>query len=213
MRIRWHGHSCFEIAGSTVVVTDPHDGKSIGIRTPKVTADVVLVSHDHFDHNCSRVVKGPDAAVMTEPIMTVDRGVRIEGFEAYHDDQGGRKRGKVTLFKFELDGLSFCHLGDLGHVVDDSTAEHLAGVDILFVPVGDVFTIGPEAALQVIDKIRPRIAVPMHYRTQGLSLSIRPLQDFFALLDGRHVVKVGNEIDFAEDDLPESGTDFWVFSE
>lgn len=213
MRIRWHGHSCFEIAGSTVVVTDPHDGKSIGIRTPKVTADVVLVSHDHFDHNCSRVVKGPDAAVITEPIMTVDRGVRIEGFEAYHDDQGGSKRGKVTLFKFELDGLSFCHLGDLGHVVDDSTAEHLAGVDILFVPVGDVFTIGPEAALQVIDKIRPKIAIPMHYRTQGLSLSIRPLQDFLALLDGSHIVKVGNEIDFVAEDLPESGTDFWVFSE
>ncbi|MCJ7489526.1 MAG: MBL fold metallo-hydrolase [Thermoplasmata archaeon] len=213
MRIRWHGHACFEIAGSTVVVTDPHDGRSIGIKPPKVTADVVLVSHDHFDHNCSRLVKGPDAVVVTEPVMTLDKGVRVEGFEAYHDDQGGRKRGKVTLFKFELDGISFCHLGDLGHVVDDSTAEHLAGVNILFVPVGDVFTIGPEAALRVIDKIRPRIAVPMHYRTQGLSLSIRPLQDFLALLDDSRVVKVGNEIDFAADDLPESGTEFWVFSE
>ena len=84
---------------------------------------------------------------------------------------------------------------------------------ILFVPVGDVFTIGPEAALRVIDKIRPRIAVPMHYRTQGLSLSIRPLQDFLALLDDSRVVKVGNEIDFVADDLPESGTEFWVFSE
>ena len=213
MRIRWHGHACFEIAGSTIVVTDPHDGRSIGIKPPKVTADVVLVSHDHFDHNCSRLVKGPDAVVVTEPVMTLDKGVRIEGFEAYHDDQGGRKRGKVTLFKFELDGISFCHLGDLGHVVDDSTAEHLAGVNILFVPVGDVFTIGPKAALRVIDKIRPRIAVPMHYRTQGLSLSIRPLQDFLALLDDSRVVKVGNEIDFAADDLPESGTEFWVFSE
>ncbi len=213
MRIRWHGHACFEIAGSAVVVTDPHDGRSIGIKPPKVTADVVLVSHDHFDHNCSRLVKGPDAVVVTEQVMTLDKGVRVEGFEAYHDDQGGRKRGKVTLFKFELDGISFCHLGDLGHVVDDSTAEHLAGVNILFVPVGDVFTIGPEAALRVIDKIRPRIAVPMHYRTQGLSLSIRPLQDFLALLDDSRVVKVGNEIDFAADDLPESGTVFWVFSE
>ena len=213
MRIRWHGHACFEIAGSTVVVADPHDGRSIGIKPPKVTADVVLVSHDHFDHNCSRLVKGPDAVVVTEPVMTLDKGVRVEGFEAYHDDQGGRKRGKVTLFKFELDGISFCHLGDLGHVVDDSTAEHLAGVNILFVPVGDVFTIGPEAALRVIDKIRPRIAVPMHYRTQGLSLSIRPLQDFLALLDDSRVVKVGNEIDFVADDLPESGTEFWVFSE
>ncbi|MGB2582382.1 MAG: MBL fold metallo-hydrolase [Thermoplasmata archaeon] len=213
MRIRWHGHACFEIAGSTIVVTDPHDGRSIGIKPPKVTADVVLVSHDHFDHNCSRLVKGPDAVVVTEPVMTLDKGVRVEGFEAYHDDQGGRKRGKVTLFKFELDGISFCHLGDLGHVVDDSTAEHLAGVNILFVPVGDVFTIGPEAALRVIDKIRPRIAVPMHYRTQGLSLSIRPLQDFLALLDDSRVVKVGNEIDFDADDFPESGTEFWVFSE
>ncbi|MGB2826550.1 MAG: MBL fold metallo-hydrolase [Thermoplasmata archaeon] len=213
MRIRWHGHACFEIAGSTIVVTDPHDGRSIGIKPPKVTADVVLVSHDHFDHNCSRLVKGPDALVVTEQVMTLDKGVRVEGFEAYHDDQGGRKRGKVTLFKFELDGISFCHLGDLGHVIDDSTAEHLAGVNILFVPVGDVFTIGPEAALRVIDKIRPRIAVPMHYRTQGLSLSIRPLQDFLALLDDSRVVKVGNEIDFAADDLPESGTEFWVFSE
>lgn len=194
-------------------MTDPHDGRSIGIKPPKVTADVVLVSHDHFDHNCSRLVKGPDAVVVTEQVMTLDKGVRVEGFEAYHDDQGGRKRGKVTLFKFELDGISFCHLGDLGHVVDDSTAEHLAGVNILFVPVGDVFTIGPEAALRVIDKIRPRIAVPMHYRTQGLSLSIRPLQDFLALLDDSRVVKVGNEIDFAADDLPESGTEFWVFSE
>lgn len=194
-------------------MTDPHDGRSIGIKPPKVTADVVLVSHDHFDHNCSRLVKGPDAVVVTEQVMTLDKGVRVEGFEAYHDDQGGRKRGKVTLFKFELDGISFCHLGDLGHVVDDSTAEHLAGVNILFVPVGDVFTIGPEAALRVIDKIRPRIAVPMHYRTQGLSLSIRPLQDFLALLDDSRVVKVGNEIDFAADDLPESGTVFWVFSE
>ncbi len=213
MRIRWHGHACFEVAGSTVVATDPHDGRSIGIKPPKVTADVVLVSHDHFDHNCSRLVKGPDAAVVTEPIMTVDKGVRIEGFEAYHDDQGGRKRGKVTLFRFELDGLSFCHLGDLGHIVDDSTAEHLAGVDVLFVPVGDVFTIGPEAALRVVEKIRPRIAVPMHYRTQGLSLSIRPLQDFLALVDDSRVVKVGNEMDFAAEDLPESGTEFWVFSE
>ncbi len=213
LHIRWHGHACFEIAGSTVVVTDPHDGRSIGIKPPKVTADVVLVSHDHFDHNCSRLVKGPDAMVVTEPVMTFDKGVRIEGFEAYHDDQGGRKRGKITLFKFELDGVSLCHLGDLGHAVDDSTAEHLRGVDILFVPVGDVFTIGPETALRVIDKICPRIAVPMHYRTQGLSLSIRPLQDFLALIDDSRVVKVGNEIDFAAEDLPESGTEFWVFSE
>ena len=213
MRVRWHGHACFEIAGSSVVVTDPHDGKSIGIRPPEATADLVLVSHDHFDHNCSRAVSGSDSSVVTKPVMTVDRGVRIEGFEADHDDQGGSKRGRVTIFKFELDGFSFCHLGDLGHVVDDTLAEQLAGVDFLFVPVGDVFTIGPEGALRVIEKVKPRIAVPMHYRTQGLSLSIRPLQDFTKLVDDDRVLRVGNEVDIAREDLPEEGTEYWIFSE
>ena len=213
MRIRWHGHACFEVAGSSVVVTDPHDGKSIGIKPPCASADIVLVSHDHFDHNCAKMVSGSDSSVVTDPVMTVDRGVRIEGFEADHDDQGGSKRGKITVFKFELDGFSFCHLGDLGHVVDDTLAEHLSGVDFLFVPVGDVFTIGPESALRVIDKVKPKIAVPMHYRTQGLSLSIRPLQDFTKLVDGDRILKVGNEVDIASDDLPEKGTEYWIFSE
>ena len=213
MRIRWHGHACFEVAGSSVVVTDPHDGKSIGIKPPCASADIVLVSHDHFDHNCAKMVSGSDSSVVTDPVMTVDRGVRIEGFEADHDDQGGSKRGKITVFKFELDGFSFCHLGDLGHVVDDTLAEHLSGVDFLFVPVGDVFTIGPESALRVIEKVKPKIAVPMHYRTQGLSLSIRPLQDFTKLVDGDRILKVGNEVDIASDDLPEKGTEYWIFSE
>ncbi len=213
MRIRWHGHACFEIAGSSVVVTDPHDGKSIGIRPPRATADVVLVSHDHFDHNCSRVVRGPDSTVIDKPVMTVEKGVRVEGVEAAHDDQGGAKRGDVTLFKFELDGVTFCHLGDLGHVPDDLQADRLTGIDVLFLPVGDVFTIGPEAALKVMELLKPRIAVPMHYRTPGLSLSIRPIGDFLKLVSGDRVVKVGNEVDFSRDDMPESGTDVWVFSE
>jgi L-ascorbate metabolism protein UlaG (beta-lactamase superfamily) len=213
LRIRWHGHACFEIAGSTVVVTDPHDGRSIGIKPPRATADLILVSHDHFDHNCSKAVGGADTAVLKEPVMTVDRGVRIEGVEAYHDEARGSKRGKIVIFRFEMDGFTFCHLGDLGHVIDDASVEQLGGVDFLFVPVGDVFTIGPESALRVIEKIKPKVAVPMHYRTQGLSLSIRPLQDFLDLVDKNRVVKVGNEVDFASEDLPDGGTEYWVFSE
>ena len=201
------------MAGSTTVVTDPHDGKSIGIRPPRATADVVLVSHDHFDHNCSRAVRGADTSVIDSPVMTVEKGVRIEGVEAAHDEQGGAKRGKVILFRFEVDGVSFCHLGDLGHDLDDIQAEKLAGVDLLFVPVGDVFTIGPEVAKRVVERLRPKVAVPMHYRTPGLSLSIRPIQDFLALVDEDRTARVGNEVDFSPDDLPSSGTDFWIFSE
>lgn len=212
MRIRWHGHSCFEITGSVQVVTDPHDGKSIGIAPPRAKADLVLVSHDHFDHNCARLVRKQEATVIAEPVMTVERGVRVEGIEAYHDDSQGAKRGKVVLFRFEVDGMSFCHLGDLGHDLDDQVVDRIAPLDVLFVPVGDVFTIGPEAARRIVDKVSPKVAVPMHYRTQGLSLSIKPVQDFLKLCDDAQVVRVGNEVDFSPEDLPLSGTEIWLFS-
>lgn len=212
MRVRWHGHSCFEVSGSVQVVTDPHDGKSLGIAPPKAKADLVLVSHDHFDHNCARMVRKQDSSVLSDPVMTVERGVRVEGIEAFHDETRGSKRGKVVLFRFELDGLSFCHLGDLGHDLDEQAVDRIAPVDLLFVPVGDVFTIGPEVAKGIVDKVAPKVAVPMHYRTQGLSLSIKPVQDFLNLCAPSQVVKVGNEVDFSSEDLPQSGTEVWLFS-
>lgn len=212
MRIRWHGHSCFEVDGSVRVVTDPHDGRSIGIAAPRVKADLVLVSHGHFDHNCSELVSKEDASVISSPVMTVEQGVRVEGLEAFHDEARGAKRGKVVLFRFELDGVSFCHLGDLGHDLDDTTVDKIGPVDFLFVPVGDVFTVGPAAAKRIVDRVAPKVAVPMHYRTPGLSLSIRPAQDFLALCDSDQLVKVGNEVEFTKEDLPESGTEVWLFS-
>lgn len=193
-------------------MTDPHDGKSIGIPPPKAKADLVLVSHDHFDHNCSRLVSKGDTGVISSPVMTVEQGVRVEGVEAFHDEAGGAKRGKIVMFRFELDGLSFCHLGDLGHDLDDTAVDRIGPVDFLFVPVGDVFTVGPGTAKGLVDRIAPKVAVPMHYRTQGLSLSIKTVQDFLALCDKDQLVKVGNEVEFTEEDLPASGTEVWVFS-
>ena len=195
-----------------VVVTDPHDGKSLGISPPHVRADLVLVTHDHFDHNAVSLVRGTETSVISKPIMTVERGVRVEGMTAAHDASGGAKRGKITIFKFEMDGFSFCHVGDLGHELDDSLVEKISPVDFLFVPVGDVFTVGPEAAKRVVDSVSPKIAVPMHYRVPGMTLSIQPVQNFLRLFDQGSVVKVGNEVDFSEEDLPHSGTEVWVFS-
>lgn len=212
MRIRWHGHACFEIGGSVTIVTDPHDGKSLGIAPPDARADLILVSHDHFDHNCVSIVSGSETSVIMKPIMTVERGVRVEGISAAHDSSGGSKRGQIIMFKFEMDGTTFCHLGDLGHKLDDATAEKISPVDVLFVPVGDVFTIGPEAAKAVVDLISPKVAVPMHYRMPGMTLSIKPVQSFLKLCDQGSIVKVGNEVDFSEEDLPEKGTEIWVFS-
>ncbi len=212
MRIRWHGHACFEIEGSIKVVTDPHDGKSLGIAAPSVKADLVLVSHDHFDHNFVQGVEGTDTSILTKPVMTVEKGVRVEGIGAAHDSKGGSKRGNITIFKFEMDGTSFCHLGDLGHELDDSQVERIVPVDVVFVPVGDVFTIGPEAAHHVINQLNPKVAIPMHYRVPGLGLSIQPVQNFLKLCDQKRIVKMGNEVEFTNDELPSDGTEFWVFS-
>ncbi len=212
MRIRWHGHACFEVEGSVRVVTDPHDGKSLGIAPPSVKADLVLVSHDHFDHNFVKGVEGDDTTVLSRPVMTVEKGVRVEGILANHDNEGGSKRGRITMFKFELDGLSFCHLGDLGHLLDEQQVDKISPVDVVFVPVGDVFTIGPEGAKKVVEQINPKVAIPMHYRVPGLGLSIQPVQNFIRLCDQKKVVKMGNEVEFTGDELPQDGTEFWVFS-
>lgn len=212
LRIRWYGHACFEIDGSVSVVTDPHDGKSIGLPPPKAKADLVLISHDHFDHNCARIVQTSDTKVLTDSVMTVEKGVRVEGIKAAHDDQNGSKRGMISMFRFEMDGISFAHLGDVGQELDDIMVEQLSEVDVLFVPVGDVFTIGPQAAKRLVEAVRPKVAVPMHYRLPGLSLSIRPVQDFLDLFEKEQTVRLGNEIEFSKDDLPEKGTEIWVFS-
>ena len=209
--LRWHGHSCFELRDSATVITDPHDGKSIGIPAPSLRGDVVLVSHDHFDHNCVRQVKGSEISVIRDPQMTVERGVRVQGIETYHDTAKGSKRGRNIVFKVEMDGMTLCHLGDLGHMLDDSQLEEVGTPDILLIPVGNTFTLDVRSAIDLAKRISPKVIVPMHYRVGGLSLSIRPVDDFLGGFTESEIVRVGNEIEFKPEDLPES-TEVWVFS-
>jgi len=193
------------------VITDPHDGKSIGIRAPSLRGDVVLVSHDHFDHNCVRQVKGSEISVIREPVMTVERGVRVQGVETYHDTTKGSKRGRNIAFKVEMDGMTLCHLGDLGHMLDDSQLAEIGTPDVLLIPVGNVFTLDVQSAIDLAKRISPKVIVPMHFRVGGLSLSVRPVEDFLKGFTEDEIVRVGNEIEFKPEDLPES-TEVWVFS-
>lgn len=211
MKIRWHGHACFEIKNDITIITDPHDGKSIGIPIPNVKADIVLSSHDHFDHNCIRVVKGEPKAI-TRVCNIVEKGVEIKGIKAYHDENKGERRGEVIIFKFSMHSIIFCHLGDLGHVLEDETVEKIGKVDFLFIPIGGVFTIDYFKAWEVIDKIKPKVVVPMHYRVGGLSLNINTPEKFIEKAEKDKILeKVGNEIEFERDDLPEK-MEVWMFS-
>jgi len=212
MRIRWHGHACFEISDGVTVVTDPHDGKSIGIPPPRVKADVVLVSHNHFDHNSVRSVKGQNTRVFDKAGRFAEGALEIAGVPSFHDDVGGQKRGGMVLFSFRMDGIRLCHLGDLGSTLGEKELSELGEVDVLFVPVGDIFTIDATRAWEVIRSVNPLVAIPMHYRTGGLSLSIKTVDPFLAGADDRvEVVNVGNEMVFDREDLPES-LSVWVFS-
>lgn len=191
------------------MVVDPHDGKSIGIKTPVVRADVVLVSHDHFDHNCARIVKGDFTKIAVEGERQVD-GVLVKGLKAYHDEVQGERRGSILIYRFEMDDVSFCHCGDLGHTLSKEQVEALTPIDVLFVPVGGVFTIDGEAAQEIVSQLKPKIVVPMHFRVGGLSLSIQTLDPFLKDISEEKIFRVGNEVDILPEDLP-TETEYWVF--
>ncbi len=212
IRVRWHGHSCFEVSSDDIsVVTDPHDGKSLGIQPPKVRGDVVLVSHDHFDHAATKMVTKPESRVITSPDHTRIGSLKVRGVETYHDDSEGNSRGGNIAFVFILEECKFCHLGDLGHVLTPQQAKAIGKVDMLFVPVGGVFTIDAASAWEVIGMLEPSVVVPMHYRVGGLSLSINDISPFLEGADPDCVIKVGNVVEFSKSDLDDEQL-VWIFA-
>lgn len=210
LQIRWHGHSCFGITNEITLVTDPHDGKSIGIHAPSVTGDIILVSHDHYDHNSVKSVEKEGSKVITDTRKRNISNVEIKGIESFHDECCGEKRGSNTIYKFTMENITFCHMGDLGHDLDEETVQKIGDVDILFIPIGGTFTLDVKQAWRIIKKVKPRIAVPMHYKIGGLSLPITGIEPF--LEESKYeILKVGNEIDIEKEDLPEE-PEVWTFT-
>lgn len=179
VRISWLGHSMFllEDAGHRLV-TDPY-GEGVGYRLPQVEADIVLISHDHFDHSNAALVKG-DPVVVREPDPHDSAGIRIEGFPTYHDDKDGAERGANIIYRWNMQGINFAHLGDLGHLPGEDVVSSLEGVDVLFIPVGGTFTIDDAQAAQVVRDLEPSIAIPMHFKTSACALPIKTADPFTA---------------------------------
>lgn len=208
--IRWHGHSCFEISDDITIVTDPHDGKSIGIHTPLVSADIILVSHNHYDHNSVKTVEKEGTKIITDGRKRTIGQILIKGFPSFHDESKGERRGENIIYKTIIDDISFVHLGDLGHNLDDKTIESLEDIDILFIPVGGTYTIDAKKAWGIANKLKPRITIPMHYKIEGLSLPIASVDEFIEQ-SPLPVLRVGNEIDIEKTEIP-SDPEVWVFT-
>lgn len=167
MEITYLGHSSFRLKGKTAtVITDPYD-KSVGFNFPKVSADMVTISHEHSDHNQGSLVDGVKK-VINGPGEYEISGVSIIGMSTFHDDKKGEERGENTIYIYEIDGVRLCHLGDLGHKLSDKKIEKVGSLDVLFIPVGGVLTIDSKKAAQLASDMEPRFIVPMHYKTKGL---------------------------------------------
>jgi L-ascorbate metabolism protein UlaG (beta-lactamase superfamily) len=177
MDITWFGHSCFRLSdrGVTIVTDPPSD--DMGYDRPRIRADVVTISHEHPGHN-NRIGFRGGPKFFDGPGEYEVKDVFITGIATYHDARRGASRGLNTVFLFEFDGVTICHLGDLGHVPTQSQVEALSSVDVLLIPVGSLHTIDPSKATEVISLIEPRLVVPMHYKTKIEKAKLQTVSKF-----------------------------------
>jgi len=207
IEILWYGQSMFTVSGGGLTVCIDPTPPETGYSYAPVSAEVVLQSHDHFDHSYLDGVTGAPAVIKTAGGHE-GAGVLFEGFSAFHDDQGGAQRGANVIFTWEQAGLRLAHLGDLGETPAQDVAGRLSGADVLMIPVGGVFTIdGPHAA-RLIAELRPRVAIPMHYKTEPCVIPLNPLSDFTGVADVP-VHEVARPLRLSDRVLP-TRTEVWV---
>ena len=176
MDVTWLGHGCFRLRGrSAAVVTDPYP-PAIGLKLSRLDADLVTVSHEHENHNYTQVVR--DAYEIRGPGEYEVAGVSVIGVPTFHDAEKGAKHGRNTVYLIEIDDVRVCHLGDLGHKLDDAEAEAISAPDVLLVPVGGHTAIDAAQAAEVVRQLEPRYVVPMHYAIPGLKLQLDSLDRF-----------------------------------
>jgi len=165
---------------------------------PSVEADIVVVSHDHEDHNNIQAAKGQPFVIKGAGRHGIS-GLEFRGVASYHDSDEGRKRGKNTIFCFALDSIRICHLGDLGHLLSKAQVDAIGPVDLLFLPVGGIYTLGARCAETVMGQLRPAVTVPMHYSTKALCFELERVDNF---LMGRDFLGPLDYLEITRDNLP-----------
>ncbi|MCI9404179.1 MAG: MBL fold metallo-hydrolase [Clostridia bacterium] len=212
MKIKWLGHSSFLMTESTgiKVLTDPYDPEMVGYGFEPVETDVVTVSHGHADHNYTDGVKKSEL-VLDAPGKYEYNGIHITGVPSFHDDCEGGKRGKNVIYKFRMDGVNVCHMGDIGEPCSPELIERLLPVDVLMIPVGGTYTVDADAAKEYVDRLMPGIVIPMHYKIKHCELDIDKVDPFAALFDGETVTEDVTELELDRNDFDDSETRVVVF--
>lgn len=162
--IKWFGHACFRLKSrEATILTDPVP-RSLGYKVDKQRADIVTLSHEHTGHIATEIIGG-DFKIVRGPGEYEMHEVFITGIRTYHDNKGGEERGRNTAYIVEVENMTICHLGDLGHTLTEEQVEALSSVDILIVPVGGGPVLDAEKAAEVVGQIEPKLVIPMQYRT------------------------------------------------
>jgi L-ascorbate metabolism protein UlaG (beta-lactamase superfamily) len=235
MQIIWHGQSFFEIKvkgnkenGEIKIAIDPYNGislksrsgrlaegknrpfdDSLGLKVPKVEADILLITHSHYDHSNKKVITG-EPFLIEEPGEYEVKGIFVKGIPAFHDNSGGKERGQVAIYKIEAEDMKICHLGDLGQKeLSSDQLEEIGEVDILMVPVGGTYTIDPREAANVVSQIEPKIVIPMHYKIPKLKLELEGLEKFLKVM-GAEDVQPQKKLKISLKDLPKEETEIMV---
>ncbi|NIM04270.1 MAG: MBL fold metallo-hydrolase [Armatimonadetes bacterium] len=213
MKIRYLGHASFLITSQdgTRIQFDPYepggfDG-AVAYGPFQEPADIVVVSHEHADHGYVQAVPG-NPQVVKGPASQTLRGIEFNRHPAYHDTSRGTERGENVITSCRVDGVTLCHLGDLGHVLSDEEVKQIGEIGVLMIPVGGIFTLNAAQATQVLQNLAPRICIPMHYRTSKVGFPIAPVDEF---LKGKETAKhIGaSEVEVSAEDLP-AETEIWV---
>ncbi len=205
--IEWYGHSCFllTLENGAKILLDPFDMTRFPYSLPAGKVDIVFSTHDHFDHNAVNAV--PSSVILRADgkkssfygkkvgaeeeadgrikVKLNDKTMIAATIPSYHDDRGGSARGANGIIRFEVEGLSFVHLGDLGEPLKPNQVEKIKPIDVLFIPVGGFYTINDTTAYEVVQALAPRIVIPMHYRTKALGdlLPINTVDPFLKRFD------------------------------
>jgi len=206
MKIKWYGHAAFLItSGQGIkIIVDPYESGAfdgqLSYGRIKDQVDIVLTTHDHADHNDTKSLPG-SPQIITGIGSKTAKGISFKGIATYHDPSKGSERGANTVFTFSVDGIQVCHLGDLGHILSEKELAEIGPVDILLAPVGGYFTIAPKEATRVAEQIRPKVLIPMHFKTEKCGFPIAPVEDF---LKGKPKAKhlKTNEVAFDKVTLP-----------
>jgi len=187
MNITWYGQSCFQINTSSPnnnkvnIIIDPFSPE-IGLKPPSTEADILLITHNHPDHNNIKTIKGAPF-IIDGPGEYEIKGIYIKGFYGYHDNLNGKEKGRITIYTIEAEGIKICHLSDLGQKeLKEEQLEKIGDVDILMIPIGGEYTINANEAIKIMAQIEPKITIPMHYQIPKLKAKLESIDKFFKIL-------------------------------